>query len=189
MTTAKSHLDLASAHPSPWVLTHAKNFLKGARVLDYACGSGRHTLWLVEQGFEVVAIDKDQEALNRLQEKARDLPIGSVKTICLDLEGETWDLETLGCFDAVIVTNYLYRPHLTKIPKLLNKNGFLVYETFAIGNEAFGKPSNPNFLLKPNELLSFAQNMKILAYEDLVIQVPKPACVQRLCAHPLQSKP
>jgi hypothetical protein len=98
-------------------------------------------------------------------------------------------LESLGQFDALIVTNYLYRPHLHKLTKFLNNNGFLVYETFAVGNEAYGKPSNPDFLLKPNELLSFAENMQILAYEDLIIQTPKPACVQRVCAVPLQSKP
>jgi SAM-dependent methyltransferase len=156
--------------------------------LDYACGSGRHTLWLAQQGFELVAIDRDQAALNQIQEKAENIPSGSIKTICLDLEGELWNLESLGQFDAIIVTNYLFRPHLHKLPKLLNKNGFLVYETFAVGNEAYGKPSNPDFLLKPNELLSFAQNMKILAFEDLIVQIPKPACVQRLCAVPLQSK-
>jgi hypothetical protein len=94
----------------------------------------------------------------------------------------------LGQFDAVIVTNYLYRPYLKNITKLLNPMGFLIYETFAIGNEAYGKPSNPNFLLQPNELLNLAENMKILAFEDLTVQTPKPACVQRLCAVPLQSK-
>jgi SAM-dependent methyltransferase len=188
LITAKSHLDLVSVPPSPWVATHAKSFRPQARVLDYACGSGRHTLWLAQQGFELVAIDRDQAALNQIQEKAENIPSGSIKTICLDLEGELWNLESLGQFDAIIVTNYLYRPHLHKLPKLLNKNGFLVYETFAVGNEAYGKPSNPDFLLKPNELLSFAQNMKILAFEDLIVQIPKPACVQRLCAVPLQSK-
>lgn len=189
MITTKSHFDLVSVPPSPWVVTHAKSFRLKARVLDYACGSGRHTLWLAQQGFEVVAVDRDQEALNQIQEKVKNIPTGSIKTVCLDLEGELWDLDSLGQFDALVVTNYLYRPHLHKLPKLLNKNGFLVYETFAVGNEAYGKPSNPNFLLKPNELLSFVENMQILAYEDLTILTPKPACVQRVCAVPLQSNP
>lgn len=188
MITAKSHLDLVTVPPSPWVVAHANQFKSGARVLDYACGSGRHAMWLAEQGFEVVAIDRDQEALQHLQIKAQNLPQGSIQTVCLDLEGEQWDLSSLGLFDAVVVTNYLYRPYLYKLNKLLNNNGFLVYETFAVGNEVFGKPSNPNFLLKPNELLSFSENMQILAFEDLIVQTPKPACVQRLCAVPLQSK-
>jgi hypothetical protein len=98
-------------------------------------------------------------------------------------------LSHLGTFDAVIVTNYLYRPFLQKLPNLLNSQGVLIYETFALGNEAFGKPSNPDFLLKPNELLGFASIMRILAYEDLTVSQPKPACVQRVCAVPLQSKP
>jgi len=189
LITTKSHLDLVSVPPSPWVLTHAKRFKPKARVLDYACGSGRHALWLAQQGFGLVAIDRDQEVLNQIQEKSQNISAGSIKTVCLDLESEIWGLESLGEFDALIVTNYLYRPHLHKLAKLLNKNGILVYETFAVGNEAYGKPSNLDFLLKPNELLSFAENMQILAYEDLIIQIPKPACVQRVCAVPLQSKP
>ena len=87
-------------------------------------------------------------------------------------------------FSGIVVTNYLYRPYLDHLPEMLEKNGVLIYETFAQGNEQFGKPSNPNFLLKPGELLELAQrhSLKVLAYEDIYRDEPKPAMVQRLCA-------
>ena len=187
LITVKPHSDL-SVPPSEWVVTHAQKIKPNGRVLDYACGSGRHTFYLAQQGFSVLAIDRDQEALNQIQLQSKSISQASIETACFDLEGPTWGLDHLGQFDAVIVTNYLYRPYLKNITKLLNPMGFLIYETFAIGNEAYGKPSNPNFLLQPNELLNLAENMKILAFEDLTVQTPKPACVQRLCAVPLQSK-
>jgi len=101
----------------------------------------------------------------------------------MDLEAEIWPL--LGRqFAGIVVTNYLYRPYLAELPKLLIDGGVLLYETFAEGNAEFGKPSNPDFLLKTGELLSFsAQNgLKVLAYEHLYIDKPKPAMIQRLCA-------
>ena len=117
----------------------------------------------------------------------------------LDLEGLAWPLaDRAGLFDAMVVTNYLYRPYLQLIPDLLVEGGVLIYETFAHGNAAFGKPSNPDFLLQNGELLDFAarHNLHVLAYEDLYEAEPKPAMVQRLCAvkgklkerHPLQFK-
>lgn len=187
MITVKPHSDL-SVPPSEWVVTHSQKIKPHGRVLDYACGSGRHTFYLAQQGFSVLAIDRDQEALNQIQSQSQNISQALIETACFDLEGPAWVLDHLGQFDAVIVTNYLYRPYLKNITKLLNPMGFLIYETFAIGNEAYGKPSNPNFLLQPNELLNLAENMKILAFEDLTVQTPKPACVQRVCAVPLQSK-
>lgn len=187
MITASTHLDL-TIPPSTWVMAHAAKLAPKSRVLDYACGTGRHALWLASQGFEVVAIDRDENLLHQLDLQAQQLKAGSIKTLVCDLETPLWDLDHLGLFDGVVVTNYLYRPFLKNIPKLLNNNGLLIYETFAIGNEVYGKPSNPDFLLRPNELLGLADRMQILAYEDLLISVPKPACVQRVCAVPLQSK-
>ena len=170
--------------PSAWVQEHAQKITPGGRVLDYACGPGRHAVWLASQGFEVVAIDRDQASLDQINSQD-----ASIHTENLDLEAPNWALDHLGTFDAVVVTNYLYRPFLKKLPSLLNSQGVLIYETFALGNEAFGKPSNPDFLLKPNELLGFSENMRILAFEDRIIDLPKPACIQRICAVPLQSKP
>jgi hypothetical protein len=115
----------------------------------------------------------------------------------LDLEGSTWPLgDQSRLFDAVVVTNYLYRPYLDRLPDLLAQGGVLIYETFAHGNAAFGKPSNPDFLLQTGELLDFAarHGLHVLAYSDLYQTQPKPAMVQSLCAvkgalkerHPLQ---
>jgi 2-polyprenyl-3-methyl-5-hydroxy-6-metoxy-1,4-benzoquinol methylase len=187
LITVKSHQEL-SVPASDWVQAHASKIKAGGRVLDYACGSGRHTVWLAKQGFQVMAIDRDLASLQQIKSNHPDL---AIQTEAIDLETDVWPLEHsshLGQFDAVIVTNYLHRPSLQKLTNLLNSEGVLIYETFAIGNEAFGKPSNPDFLLTPNELLGFASNMRILAYEDLTVTKPKPACVQRVCAVPLQSK-
>ena len=189
LITVKEALE-ADMTASAWVTQHAPKISKGGRVLDYACGRGRHTFWLASQGYEVFAVDRDQQALADIAEKAQQLQ-WPIKTQPIDLEQNNWpfaSFEHIGTYDGVIVTNYLYRPFLSRLPELLKSGGVLIYETFSQGNEAFGKPSNPDFLLRPNELLNFSQNMQILAYEDLEIQLPKPACIQRICAVPLQSK-
>lgn len=144
--------------------------------MDLACGSGRHAYYLAEAGFIVTAIDRDMS-----QFKSTQLPL--ISTLELDLELDTWPLEGR-LFDGIVVTNYLYRPHLDQLPKMLVNRGVLIYETFAQGNEAFGKPSNPNFLLKTGELLTLAQRhgLKVVAYEDLYQNDPKPAMMQRICA-------
>jgi SAM-dependent methyltransferase len=182
LITVNFHAQMA-LNPSAWVLEHVPKIPLGGRVLDYACGSGRHSLYLAARGFDLVAIDKDAQALNGITTQNP-----KIKTHLIDLEEDSWGLAHLGTFDAVVVTNYLYRPFLARIPSLLKPEGVLIYETFALGNEAYGKPSNPDFLLKPNELLKFSENMRVLAFEDLVISEPKPACIQRICAVPLQSK-
>ncbi len=188
LTTINLHQDL-TIPASDWVVQHATKIKPGGRVLDYACGSGRHTIYLAKQGFQVLAIDRDSDSLAQIKEtQAQKYPDLTIDTLNLDLESANWNLTELGTFDGVVVTNYLYRPHLLKLPDLLKPDGVLIYETFALGNEAYGKPSNPDFLLKPNELLNLAEKMRILAYEDRVVSSPKMACIQRVCAVPLQSK-
>ena len=145
-------------------------------VLDLACGSGRHSHLLLDMGYSVLAVDQNIDAFSQCKRP-------NLKVECMDLEAEIWPL--LGRqFAGIVVTNYLYRPYLAELPKLLIDGGVLLYETFAEGNAEFGKPSNPDFLLKTGELLSFsAQNsLKVLAYEHLYIDKPKPAMIQRLCA-------
>jgi SAM-dependent methyltransferase len=167
---------------------------EGGRVLDLAAGSGRHSVYLAQLGFSVLAVDRDAAALEALALSNQGLDI---EIEHLDLEGSTWPLaDRSGLFDAVVVTNYLYRPYLELLPDLLAEGGILIYETFAHGNAAFGKPSNPDLLLQTGELLDFAarHGLHVLAYSDLYQAQPKPAMVQGLCAvkgalkgrHPLQ---
>lgn len=127
-------------------------------------------------GHEVLAVDQDISVVESIHH-----PL--ITSRRLDLEGVDWPLID-AVFDAIVVTNYLYRPHLDQLPKMLQVGGVLIYETFALGNGDFGKPSNPNFLLNAGELLAFAalHDLKVLAYEDIYVDQPKPAMVQRLCA-------
>jgi SAM-dependent methyltransferase len=182
------------ANPSAWVTRFCPLIAAGGRVLDLAAGSGRHSLQLAKLGFSVLAVDRDIAALEAFAQSKSGLAIQIEQ---LDLEGSTWPLaDRSGLFDAVVVTNYHYRPHLDLLPDLLAEGGVLIYETFADGNAAFGKPSNPDFLLQTGELLDFAarHRLHVLAYSDLYQDQPKPAMVQSLCAvkgtlkerHPLQ---
>jgi SAM-dependent methyltransferase len=161
---------------SPWVRRFAPLIPGGGVVLDLACGSGRHSEIIAGMGHEVLAVDRDIAALELIHH-----PLINSRRIYLE-EAE-WPLIDAE-FSAIVVTNYLYRPHLDQLPKMLQMGGVLIYETFAIGNGDFGKPSNPNFLLNTGELLAFAarHGLKVLAYEDIYVDQPKPAMVQRLCA-------
>jgi SAM-dependent methyltransferase len=182
------------ANPSAWVARFSSLITPGGRVLDLAAGSGRHSLHLAKLGFSVLAVDRDAAALEVIAQSQPGLAIDIEQ---LDLEGPTWPLaDRSGLFDAVVVTNYLYRPYLELLPDLLAEGGVLIYETFAHGNAAFGKPSNPDFLLQAGELLDFAarHGLHVLAYSDLYQAQPKPAMVQSICVvkgplkerHPLQ---
>ena len=144
-------------------------------MLDVACGSGRHARWLASLGFEVEAVDRDPGLFV-------DPPEG-VTVRGADLEdGSPWPYGERR-FDAVVVTNYLHRPLLPVLVGALEPGGMLVYETFARGNERFGKPSNPAFLLAPGELLDAVRGrLRVLGYEDLTVVEPRPAAVQRVAA-------
>ncbi|TFW36139.1 class I SAM-dependent methyltransferase [Massilia horti] len=163
--------------PSPWVQRFARLVPQG-EVLDLACGGGRHARLFASLGHPVLALDRDREALA--------LAAGpGIRTMehDLEVEGAVWPFEP-GRFAGIVVTNYLYRPLLASLVKSLAPNGVLLYETFAVGNEAFGKPSNPAFLLAPGELLDMATRggLRVVAYEHGVVSQPKSALVQRLCA-------
>lgn len=144
----------------------------GGHVLDVACGSGRHLRWLAARGFTVTGVDRDAAALAALQ--------GVGRVIVADIESGPWPLAA-ETFDAVVVTNYLWRPLWPALRAALGPGGVLIHETFAVGNAAFGKPSNPDFLLQPGELLDACRGLQIVAYEDGFLDAP-PRCVQRVVA-------
>ncbi len=162
--------------PSEWVTRWAHLVRPAGRVLDLACGSGRHARWFAQRGHAVVGVDRDAEAVASLPQPL----VGRVE----DLEQGTWPLADEAPFDAVIVTNYLHRPLWTDLANALAPGGVLLYETFASGNETVGKPSRPDFLLQPGELLEVAHRhgLRVIGYEDGVLEVPRTAFVQRLCA-------
>lgn len=147
----------------------------GGSVLDLACGRGRHALFFADRGHRVDAVDRDPEAIAALAES------GAVTALCADIEAGPWPYPGRS-FDAVVVTNYLHRPLFPLLMAALSPGGVLIYETFAQGNEVYGRPSNPDFLLRHGELLQLAGNARVLAYEDLVVESPRPAAVQRICA-------
>jgi SAM-dependent methyltransferase len=155
--------------PSEWVLrwTH---LIGPGPVLDVACGAGRHARFFAERGLEVVAVDRERQN------------IPGVDFVCADLEdGSPWPFPGRR-FAAIVVTNYLYRPLFPILRESVDEGGVLIYETFMSGNERYGKPSNPNFLLNPGELLQAFGMLTVVAFEQGVLEKPKPAVIQRICA-------
>ena len=172
-------MDLAHqliADASLWVRRYAPLVPKEHCVLDLACGSGRHSVLMASLGHNVLAVDQDISAIQALQNI-------NIQAQEMNLEGDHWPLSGQR-FSGIVVTNYLYRPFLDQLPQMLTEGGLFIYETFAEGNAVFGKPSNPNFLLKPGELLGLAERtaLKVIAYEDIYVDNPKAAMVQRICA-------
>lgn len=164
------------APPSAWVRRFAPWISAGGSVLDVACGTGRHARLLAEMGYRVEAVDRDRDALSKLER------VPGISTRLADLECEVWPYDK-ACFDGVIVTNYLHRPKLDALIDVLRPNGILVYETFMVGNELLGKPSNPDFLLNPGELLDRVRpRLTVIAFEQGRVDHPRPAFVQRICA-------
>jgi SAM-dependent methyltransferase len=168
-----------SLAPSPWIVRFATLVPMGARVLDVAAGSGRHARLFASRGARVLAVDRDAGALASLAD------VEAVDTRVADLEGEAWPLAGQ-TFDAIVVTNYLHRALLAQLRAALAPDGVLLYETFAIGNEAYGRPANPDFLLRRDELLSLANRppaLTVVAFEQgLAERQGRAAVVQRLAA-------
>ncbi len=161
--------------PSPWVARFAHLVPRGAAVLDVACGAGRHAKFFAERGASVDAVDRDAALATHFD------GVTGVRFLTADIESGPWPYPGRR-FDAVVVTNYLHRPLLPILRESLADGGVLLYETFARGNEVFGKPSNPAFLLAPGELLEAFAGCFVVAYEDGLVATPRPARIQRLCA-------
>jgi len=161
--------------PSPWVMRFAGLIRPGGRILDLACGWGRHSRYLAGLGLRVAAVDRDPQAVVVLSR------VPGVSALEADIEAGPWPYAGER-FDGIVVTNYLHRPLLSVLRDSLSPGGVLIYETFAAGNERHGRPSNPEFLLEPGELLELCRGLRVIAYEDLYVDAPKPALVQRVCA-------
>jgi SAM-dependent methyltransferase len=165
-------------NPSPWITRFGPSVVDGGTVLDVACGTGRHTRWFLERGYDVVAIDRDFTGVEDL----RDDP--HLELVTADLEtGAPFPLAAR-TFAAVVVTNYLWRPMLADLVGVVAPGGWLLYETFAVGNERFGRPTNPDYLLRPGELLDLARDhdLRVVAYEDVVVDEPRPSAIQHVAA-------
>jgi SAM-dependent methyltransferase len=158
--------------PSPWVRRFAHLIRPGGRVLDLACGSGRHLRWLHAMGFVLTGVDRDADAVAPLRELA--------EIVVADLENGPWPLGAQR-FDAIVVTNYLWRALLPILRKRLADGGVLIYETFADGQQTVGRPTRPDFLLRHGELWRAAEGLRVVAYEDGFLDPPA-RFVQRIVA-------
>ncbi|MES2952781.1 MAG: class I SAM-dependent methyltransferase [Pseudomonadota bacterium] len=163
-------------NPSAWIVRWSHLLTPGCTVLDVACGSGRHLAWFAGRDHPVTGVDRDID-------QAR-VKVPSAELVCADIEAGTWPLQADGqvqTFGAVVVTNYLWRPLLDTVVASVAPGGILLYETFAAGNERLGRPSRPDFLLQPGELLHTCAALEVLAYENGYLQDP-PRYVQRIAA-------
>jgi SAM-dependent methyltransferase len=155
---------------SEWVRRWAPLVGRGP-LLDVASGGGRHARLFADMGLEVVAVDREQQFSSE-----------NVRFVRADLEnGDPWPFEGQR-FAAIVVTNYLHRPLFPRLLASLGDGGVLIYETFMLGNERFGRPSNPQFLLRPGELLEAFGELTVAGFEQGRVETPKPAMIQRVCA-------
>lgn len=162
----------AGLSPSPWVTRWSHLIAPGGTVLDVACGHGRHMQWLAGLGHRTTGVDRSGDALQSAA------PFGT--TVQADIEDGAWPFPEQ-VFDAVVVTNYLWRPRMADIRAAVAPGGVLLYETFAAGNETVGKPSRADFLLRPGELIEVCCGWHVVAFEDGFLDAPA-RFVQRIAA-------
>lgn len=157
--------------PSTWLQRFAPT--PPGTALDVACGSGRNLRWLAQTGWQVTGVDRDTTATAPLQ--------GLAEIVDADLENAPWPLSRQQ-FDLVVVCNYLWRPLFDDIRAAVKPGGWLIWETFADGQQTIGRPSRPDFLLQRGELLRVCSGWRIVAYEDLFDGEVNPRFVQRVAA-------
>jgi len=175
-STPASPANHALAAPSPWVTRWSHLLSPGCNILDVACGSGRHLRWFAERGHAVFGVDQNIGAAAQVVPQAQLTEA--------DIENGPWPLNTTGGpqqFGAVVVTNYLWRPLFPTLLRSVAPGGFLIYETFAAGNETVGRPARPDFLLQPGELLQVCAGMQVIAFENGFVAAPE-RFVQRIVA-------
>ena len=147
--------------PSKWLVENLDVIPRGGMVLDVACGSGRHAIFLAERGWRVHAVDRDPGVLGPVGQVGRVGLVGEITTECLDLEAGHPTLGD-GLYDAVIVFNYLHRPLMPAIVRAMRPGGVLIYETFTVGQAERGRPRNPDFLLRDGELPTLVAPLRVL---------------------------
>ena len=162
----------AAQEPSPWVQSWSHLVPAGGEVLDVACGHGRHLRWFAARGHRVVGVDRSGDAIAAIA--------GLGQAVLADIENGPWPLPGRR-FAGVVVANYLWRPLLPTIVDSVAAGGVLLYETFASGNETIGKPSRPDFLLQPGELLTVCEGLRVVAYQDGFLDSPD-RFLQRIAA-------
>ena len=167
--------------PSRWVQRWSHLVVPGGVVLDVACGHGRHARWFYERNHPVALVDRSQAAIDSIAEA---IPAQRMQAVVADIENGPWPFAGRR-FDAVVVTNYLWRPLMPVLLDSLAPGGVLIYETFTQGNETVGKPSRPDFLLRTGELLALCRDLRVVAFEDGFESGPEgqtPRFVQRIAA-------
>jgi SAM-dependent methyltransferase len=172
MSVPTDRLPHGSEAPSAWVRRWSHLVPAGGAVLDVACGHGRHMRWFAARGHPVTGVDRSDEAIEAVR--------GLGEALLADIENGPWPFAGRE-FAGVVVTNYLWRPLLPAIVQSVAPGGVLVYETFTVGNETVGKPSRPEFLLQPGELLRACAGLRVIAYEDGFVDEPA-RFVQRIAA-------
>ena len=175
----KNTVEHGSEPVSKWVARWTHLVKPQGSVLDVACGQGRHARWFYERNHAVALVDQAQDAMDSIA-----IPIDSCEKVLADIENGPWPFAGRQ-FDAVVVTNYLWRPLMPTLVSSLSPGGVLIYETFTKGNQTVGKPSRPEFLLCPGELLAVCKDLRIVAFEDgfeagLIDKLPR--FVQRIVA-------
>ncbi|MCF8467075.1 MAG: class I SAM-dependent methyltransferase [Sneathiella sp.] len=161
---------------SPWIEKYSKLIPQNGPVLDVACGSGRHSLYLLGVGYDVIVVDIDTAEISKIQ------GYPNLSIVEADLEKDPWPFSK-PAFSSVVVVNYLWRPLFPDLLDALLPGGILLYDTFAQGNERYGRPSNPDFLLAPGELYNLCQGkLEILDFMHGYVEVPKPALRQSIAA-------